>query len=110
MRRREKSLKREQEESEIAGQTRADLLVELNTARSLLIEGEIGEYLESLYKLADSEALRPHCEKKDELWELKESAKFGGYSVSPDQLRWAEKLVRNAIRKAFPDKDGQEEE
>ncbi len=97
-------------ELETAVQTRACLLARLDDARPLLIEGKIGTYLEKLLNLVDSDALRPHAEKTDELRELAEDVKFGGHIASPDQLNWAEKLVRNAIRKAFPDEDEREEE
>lgn len=91
-------------------QTRVALLAELDDARLLLIEGETGAYLEKLLELADSDPLRLHAERTDELRELAEDVKFGGHAASPDQLNWAEKMVRNAVRKAFPDKDGREEE
>lgn len=92
-------------EFETAMHTRAGLLAKLDDARLFLIEGETGTYLEKLLELADSDALRPHAERTDELRELAEDVKFGGHTASPDQLTWAEKLVRNAIRKTFPDDD-----
>ncbi len=99
---------RKREKSETAGHRRESLLEELDAARSLMIEGHIGAYLEKLWALADSDALRPHADRIDDLHDLKENAKFGGLIPSPDQLNWAEKLVRSAIQEAFP--VGEEEE
>ncbi|UCD56609.1 MAG: hypothetical protein JSV16_12360 [Candidatus Hydrogenedentota bacterium] len=97
-------------ESETTRHTRDNLLAELNAARSSLIEGEIGTYLVKLCELADSDMLRPHGEGTHELRDLMENVKFGGRTASPDQLNWAEKMVRNAILKALPPEDEEEGE
>jgi hypothetical protein len=74
------------------------------------MEGDMGAYLEKLCALADSDELRAHAGKIEELRDLAESVKFGGLTPSPDQLRWAEKMVKNAIEKAYPADDEMEED
>jgi len=85
--------------------TRDGLLAELGAARRFRIEGEIGNYLDTLCMLAESERLKPHIHNTDELKELTENVKFGDLTPSPDQLDGAEKAIRNAIREAFPNGD-----
>jgi hypothetical protein len=87
---------------------RDELLLELNDAVALRIEGEIGAYMDKLCALANAKELEPHIGKLDQLRELTESVKFGGLIPSPDQLSWAEKKVKGAIREAFPIDDPEE--
>jgi hypothetical protein len=81
---------------------RDEFLTKFEDAASLKIEGEIGAYLDRLCALADSPELAPHFEKNEQLRELTESVKFGGLILSPDQLTWAEKKVKDALSAAFP--------
>ncbi len=96
--------------SAAAGRRRESLLAELAGAAPLRIEGEMGAYLEKLCALAESHDLWPHAARIDDLRELAENVKFGGLTPSPDQLSWAEKLVRKAVDKAFPEKQDSEED
>jgi hypothetical protein len=84
---------------------RDELSAKLGKAASLRVEGEFGAYMEELCEMAESEELRPHVGK---LAELSEEIRFGGLVPSPDQLSWAEKKVRHAIRMAFPIEDESE--
>ena len=59
VRSKQRSRKRELDESRLAEHTRADLLAKLNSLRPLRIEGDIGSYLEKLCDFAESDALRP---------------------------------------------------
>lgn len=102
--------KKKMTESETLSHARANLLVKLDGARPLLLEGKTGEYLDILCGIAESVELRPHIEKLDDLRDLAEGVKFGGHTSSPDQLGWAEKLVRTAVEKAFPHEEQEEEE
>ncbi len=88
--------------SSAAALARDELSARLGRAASLRIEGEFGAYMEELCEMAGSDGLRPHVGKLDELSKLSEEVRFGGVIPSPDQLVWAEKKVRNAIRAAFP--------
>ncbi|GAB4346260.1 MAG: hypothetical protein Kow0099_27320 [Candidatus Abyssubacteria bacterium] len=88
--------------------TRADLLAKAEHARVLLLEGDPGGYLEKLSEIASLEPVRAFSDKFDELRELTENVKFGGHTPSPDELMWAEKSVKKAIRNAFPSKDDRE--
>lgn len=103
------SREKKRRESETLMHTRADFLSRLEEARPLLIEGKTAMYLDELRRLADSDALGPHVEKGDRLRELAEDVKFGGRTASPDELNWAEKTIRAAIRKAFPAEEAEEE-
>jgi hypothetical protein len=85
-----------------ADRMREEFSTKLADAVTLRIEGDLGAYLEGLCALADSAELRPHIEKLEELSELAENVKFGGLAPSPDQLSWAEKLIKSAVKKAFP--------
>jgi hypothetical protein len=107
-RKRKRTLEMIKCEARTGEQTRMDLLAELNAARALRIEGEMGSFLGRLMELAESDTLREHAEKSDELHMLAESVKFGGHTLSPDELNWAENIIKNAIRSAFP--AGNEEE
>jgi len=89
--------------------TRTGLLTELNATRALRIEGATGEYLEKLSELAALDALQRHIEKISELRQLAEDVKFGGHIASPDQLNWAENLVKRAIHNAFPTEEEDDE-
>lgn len=90
--------------------TRARIVAEIEGTRRLLLEGETGRYLEALCGILESEALRAHAEKLDELRELANSVKYSGQAASPDQLKWAEKLVKETVEKAFPHPDDEMEE
>ena len=96
------SRERKLDESKQFEHAREDSSARLSSLRSLRIEGDIGSYLERLCTLAESDTLRPHTEKIIELQQLAESVKFGGHTPSPDELNWAENIVKSAIRKAFP--------
>jgi hypothetical protein len=101
--RKKKRLALEQEDSaQTSDKKREKFLQELSAAAMMRIEGETGDYLKKLSALADSAELGPHIEKLEELRELAENVKFGGLTPSPDQLSWAERLVKKAIEKAFP--------
>ncbi len=89
--------------------TRARLHEEIDAGRRLLIEGETGAYIESLCRILESEQVQPHGQKAQELRALADSVKYGGLAPSPDQLKWAERTVRQAIDNAFP-ADGKEDE
>jgi hypothetical protein len=92
---------REREQEEDVS-LREGFLADLKKARRLLIDGEPGRYVEALVGLMESDTLRPHVQRIDEARALAESLKYGGQAASPDQLKWAEKLVKEAIEKAFP--------
>jgi len=96
--------------SEAGGRKRESLLAELSGAASLRIEGEMGAYMEKLFALADSDELRPHVDRIEDLRDLTENVKFAGLAPSPDQLRWAEKLVKKAIKMAFPEEEAEEDQ
>ncbi|RJP67558.1 MAG: hypothetical protein C4532_14345 [Candidatus Abyssobacteria bacterium SURF_17] len=98
---------REMEKLGTGDHARAELLHALESASPFLIEGEAARYLERLCELADSDELRPHIERREALEELAANVKFGGHTPSLDELNWAEKQVRAAIRKAFPEDAGQ---
>jgi hypothetical protein len=101
--RKKKRLAMKQEDSaQASDKKREEFLQELSAAAILRIEGETGDYLKKLSALANSVELEPHIEKLEELRELAENVKFGGLTPSPDQLSWAERLVKKAIEKAFP--------
>ena len=101
--RRTKGRRRQSNDAIPAAQRRRDeLLSVLDGAVSLRIEGETGAYMDRLCALAGSEELEPHIDKLEQLRELAESVKFGELILSPDQLTWAEKKVKDAIRAAFP--------
>jgi hypothetical protein len=95
--------------SKTAADARSSIVAELDAARRHRIEGEFGTYLEALCAMADSEALRAHIARGAELHELAENVKFGGNIPSPDQLAWAEKLIKSAIERSFPARDAGEE-
>ena len=87
---------------------RDELSTQLKGARSLRIEGEFGAYMGALSGLARSKQLAPHVAGLDDLLGLTEKVRFGGLVPSPDQLDWAEKIVKKAIRAAFPVEDESE--
>jgi len=91
----------EPEPDDLAG-VRASFLAKIDAARQSLIEGETGRYLEELCRMLESDALRLHARKLDELSSLTESVKYGKRSASPDELKWAERIVKQAIGNAFP--------
>ena len=94
-----------------ASDTRRDeLSTQLKGARSLRIEGEFGEYMQALSRLARSKQLAPHVAGLDDLLGLTEKVRFGGLIPSPEQLDWAEKTVKKAIRAAFPVEDESEQD
>ena len=93
-----------------AEHTRTSLLAELNAARSFRIEGATGEYLEQLSALAALDPLQGHIDKLAELRQLTEDVKFGGHIASPDQLNWAENLLKRAIHNTFPADEDEDEE
>ena len=100
---RRKKLQQEEVGSALAADKKRDeFSAKLADAVSLRIEGDLGAYLENLCTLADSAELKPHVDRIEELRELAENVKFGGLAPSPDQLSWAEKLVKNAIKETFP--------
>jgi hypothetical protein len=99
---RKKIRTQEKRQSEEALQTRSGMQEEFERAKRLLIEGETGRYLDDLRRLMESDALRPHAQKLDDLRALADSLKYGGGAISPDQIEWAEKLVKEAMEKAFP--------
>jgi hypothetical protein len=102
MRTRTRTKEKAVKSSDEAMHVRADLLAELESAKRLLLEGETGRYVEELCRLLESDPLRPFAQKAGELHELAESLRFGAQAASPDQLKWAEKSVRESIEKAFP--------
>ncbi len=100
---RRKKLQQEEVASALAADKKRDeFSAKLADAVSLRIEGDLGAYLENLCALADSAELKPHVGRVEDLRELAENVKFGGLAPSPDQLSWAEKLVKNAIKETFP--------
>ena len=108
---RKKSLRRERIDSAMdSKRRREELSADLSNALILRMEGDMGAYLEKLCALTDSDELRAHAGKIEELRDLAESVKFGGLTPSPDQLRWAEKMVKNAIEKAYPADDEMEQD
>ena len=110
VRSRKASERKKTTESETLSHARASLIAKLDGSRPLLLDGKTGEYLERLCDIAESDELRPHMEKLDDLRSLAEGVKFGGHTSSPDQLSWAEKLVRTAIQKAFPCEEQEEQD
>ena len=102
MRTRKKAKEQAAKSSREAMRVRGDLLTELESAKRLLLEGETGSYMKELCRLLESDALQPFAQKTDELHELAESIEFGGQVPTPDQLKWAEKSVKETIEKAFP--------
>ncbi len=102
--------KRKADASEAGGRKRESLLAELSGAAPLRVEGEMGAYMEKLLVLADSDELRPYIDRIEDLRDLTENVKFAGLAPSPDQLRWAEKLVKKAIKMAFPEEEAEEDQ
>jgi len=106
-----KSMRQERSDAtQAASRRRESLLAELSGAAPLRIEGEMGAYMEKLLALADSDELRPHVDRIEDLRDLTENVKFAGLAPSPDQLRWAEKLVKKAIKMAFPEEETEEDQ
>ena len=100
---RKKKLQQEEIGSALAvDRVRDEFSAKLGAAVTLRIEGDLGEYLANLCELADSAELRPHIGNVEELRELAENVKFGGLAPSPDQLSWAEKLIKKAIKETVP--------
>jgi hypothetical protein len=98
------------EQSSSDAANRARLLKKVDEARRLLIEGDTKQYVETLGRIYESDELRSHAEKMDGLRQFADTVKFSGETPSPDQLKWAEKLVKEAIEHAFPQHPNDEDE